>query len=191
MDKKKGFIAEFKQFISRGNVLDLAVGLIIGSAFTAIVTSLVEDLLTPIIGIILKKAGIEKFADWAPGGFGIGSFINAIVSFLLISFTVFLLVKAVNKAQELGRKKTDEPEEEKAPPVTDISLLTEIRDLLLEARSQKQEAREEVQEARSQKSEARDQKQEARDQKQEARDQKPEAREEMQESGEQKADVKI
>lgn len=184
MDKKKGFIAEFKQFISRGNVLDLAVGLIIGSAFTAIVTSLVEDLLTPIIGIILKKAGIEKFADWAPGGFGIGSFINAIVSFLLISFTVFLLVKAVNKAQELGRKKTDEPEEEKAPPVTDISLLTEIRDLLLEARSQKQEAREEVQEARSQKPEARDQKQEARDQKQEAR-------EEMQKAEEQESEVKI
>ena len=176
MDKKKGFIAEFKQFISRGNVLDLAVGLIIGSAFTAIVTSLVEDLLTPIIGIILKKAGIEKFADWAPGGFGIGSFINAIVSFLLISFTVFLLVKAVNKAQELGRKKTDEPEE-KAPPVTDITLLTEIRDLLLEARSQKPEAR--------------DQKQEARDQKPEARDQKPEARDQRQEAEEQESEVKI
>ena len=163
MDKKKGFIAEFKQFISRGNVLDLAVGLIIGSAFTAIVTSLVEDLLTPIIGIILKKAGIEKFADWAPGGFGIGSFINAIVSFLLISFTVFLLVKAVNKAQELGKKKTEEPKEEAVEVVTDISLLTEIRDLLLEARSQKSEAR----------------------------SKKPEAREEMQEAGEQKAGVKI
>ena len=139
MDKKKGFIAEFKQFISRGNVLDLAVGLIIGSAFTAIVTSLVEDLLTPIVGIVLKKAGIEKFADWAPGGFGIGSFINAIVSFLLISFTVFLIVKAVNKAQELGKKKTDDTEEA-VQAVTDISLLTEIRDLLLEARNQKQEA---------------------------------------------------
>lgn len=157
MDKKKGFIAEFKQFISRGNVLDLAVGLIIGSAFTAIVTSLVEDLLTPIVGIVLKKAGIEKFADWAPGGFGIGSFINAIVSFLLISFTVFLIVKAVNKAQELGKKKTDETEEA-VQAVTDISLLTEIRDLLLEARNQKQEARDEIQEAEEEKQEAREQK---------------------------------
>lgn len=135
MEKKKGFIGEFKEFISRGNVLDLAVGLIIGSAFTAIVTSLVEDLLTPIIGVILKEAGIEKFADWAPGGFGIGSFINAIVSFLLVSFTIFLLVKAVNKAQELGKRKTDEPEEEAAPAVTDISLLTEIRDLLIEQKN--------------------------------------------------------
>lgn len=153
MEKKKGFIAEFKEFISRGNVLDLAVGLIIGSAFTAIVTSLVQDVLTPIIGVILRKAGIEKFADWAPGGFGIGSFINAIISFLLISFTVFLIVKFVNKAQELTKRKEEEPEEETAPPVTDISLLTEIRDLLLEARDQKQEARDEGQEAREQKTE--------------------------------------
>lgn len=131
MEKKKGFIAEFKEFISRGNVLDLAVGMIIGSAFTAIVTSLVEDILTPIMGIVLKEAGIEKFADWAPGGFGIGSFINAIISFLLISFTIFLIVKAVNKAQQFGKKKEDVPEEPAPEPVTDISLLTEIRDLLL------------------------------------------------------------
>lgn len=162
MDKKKGFIAEFKQFISRGNVLDLAVGLIIGSAFTAIVTSLVEDLLTPIIGIILKKAGIEKFADWAPGGFGIGSFINAIVSFLLISFTVFLLVKAVNKAQELGKKKTEEPKEEAVEVVTDISLLTEIRDLLLEARSQRLDVRDQRLETKEDGKDAIEEKQETR-----------------------------
>lgn len=129
MENKKGFIAEFKEFISRGNVLDLAVGMIIGSAFTAIVTSLVKDILTPIIGIVLRKAGIEKFADWAPGGFGIGSFINAIISFLLISFTIFLIIKTINKAQHLGRKKEEEPEEV-VEVVTDISLLTEIRDLL-------------------------------------------------------------
>lgn len=130
MEKKKGFITEFKEFISRGNVLDLAVGMIIGSAFTAIVTSLVEDILTPIIGIVLRKAGIEKFADWAPGGFGIGSFINAIISFLLISFTIFMIIKTINKAQHLGRKKEEEPKEEAVEVVTDISLLTEIRDLL-------------------------------------------------------------
>lgn len=135
MEKKKGFIAEFKEFISRGNVLDLAVGMIIGSAFTAIVTSLVKDILTPIIGIVLREAGIEKFADWAPGGFGIGSFINAIISFLLISFTIFLIIKTINKAQELGKKKTEEPKETTPEPVTDISLLTEIRDLLLAQQS--------------------------------------------------------
>ncbi len=140
MEKKKGFIAEFKEFISRGNVLDLAVGLIIGSAFTAIVTSLVGDILTPVIGVVLREAGIEKFAEWAPGGFGIGSFINAIVSFLLISFTVFLIVKAVNKAQEFGKKIEDKPKEEESEPVvTDISLLTEIRDLLLEQKNMQAE----------------------------------------------------
>lgn len=132
MENKKGFIAEFKEFISRGNVLDLAVGMIIGSAFTAIVTSLVKDILTPIIGIVLRKAGIEKFADWAPGGFGIGSFINAIISFLLISFTIFLIIKTINKAQHLGRKKEEVKEEKTEEPiVTDITLLTEIRDLLI------------------------------------------------------------
>lgn len=144
MKEKKGFIGEFKEFISRGNVIDLAVGLIVGSAFTAIVTSLVQDLLTPVIGIILKKAGIEKFAEWAPGGFGIGSFINAVVSFLLIAFAVFLLVKAVNKAQELGKKKDDDPVEEAAPAVTDISLLTEIRDLLAEQKSVQKDSAEEA-----------------------------------------------
>ena len=140
MKEKKGFFGEFKEFISRGNVIDLAVGLIVGSAFTAIVTSLVEDLLTPIIGIILKKAGIEKFAEWAPGGFGVGSFINAIISFLLIAFAVFLIVKAVNKAQELSKKKEEEIEkEEEVPVVTDITLLTEIRDLLVEQNKDKKE----------------------------------------------------
>ncbi len=132
MENKKGFIAEFKEFISRGNVLDLAVGMIIGSAFTAIVTSLVKDILTPIIGIVLRKAGIERFADWAPGGFGIGSFINAIISFLLISFTIFIIIKTINKAQHLGRKKEELKEDKtEEPVVTDITLLTEIRDLLI------------------------------------------------------------
>lgn len=132
MENKKGFIAEFKEFISRGNVLDLAVGMIIGSAFTAIVTSLVKDILTPIIGIVLRKAGIERFADWAPGGFGIGSFINAIISFLLISFTIFIIIKTINKAQHLGRKKEELKEDKtEEPVVTDIILLTEIRDLLI------------------------------------------------------------
>lgn len=150
MEKKKGFIAEFKEFISRGNVLDLAVGMIIGAAFTAIVTSLVEDILTPIMGIVLREAGIEKFADWAPGGFGIGSFINAIISFLLISFTIFLIVKAVNKAQQFGKKKEDEPKEPAPEPVTDISLLTEIRDLLL-AQQNAQTASQQVNEENSEK----------------------------------------
>ena len=129
--KKVKWIEEFKAFISRGNVLDMAVGVVIGSAFTAIVNSLVADLLTPLIGLILKTAGIDdRFADWAPGGFGIGSFINSIVSFFLIALSVFILIKIVNSAQKLRKKKEEEVAEEKPAAPTDVELLTEIRDLL-------------------------------------------------------------
>lgn len=133
--KKIKLVEEFKTFIARGNVLDMAVGVVIGSAFTAIVNSLVADLLTPFIGLILKAAGVDdSFKEWAPGGFGVGSFINSIISFFLIALSVFFLIKIVNSAQRLNRKKEEEAEaevvaEEPAAP-TDVELLTEIRDLL-------------------------------------------------------------
>ena len=128
----KKFISEFKEFISRGNVFDLAIGMIIGSAFTAIVTSLVQDILTPIIGLILRACGIsEDFASWTVAGFGVGSFINALISFFLIALTLFLIIRSINKAKELRQKNDVEEEKEPEPaPVTDIDLLTEIRDLL-------------------------------------------------------------
>lgn len=130
--KKIKIVEEFKTFISRGNVLDMAVGVVIGSAFTAIVNSLVADLLTPFIGLILKAVGIdESFAAWAPGGFGIGSFINSIISFFLIALSVFMLIKIVNSAKNLGKKKEEEVVVEEVPAgPTDVELLTEIRDLL-------------------------------------------------------------
>lgn len=130
--KKIKIVEEFKTFISRGNVLDMAVGVVIGSAFTAIVNSLVADLLTPFIGLILKAVGIdESFATWAPGGFGIGSFINSIISFFLIALSVFMLIKIMNSAKNLGKKKEEEVVEEEVPAgPTDVELLTEIRDLL-------------------------------------------------------------
>ena len=125
--KKPSWVDEFKTFIMRGNVLDMAVGVVVGSAFTAIVTSIVENLLTPIIGLLLPNS---TFAEWAPGGVGIGAVINAIITFLITAFVVFWIVKVVNK---LSKKKEEEAPAPEAPagPTTE-ELLIEIRDLLKE-----------------------------------------------------------
>ena len=123
--KMPEWVKEFKEFIARGNVLDMAVGVVVGSAFTAIVTSIVENLLTPFIGLLIPNS---TFAEWAPGGFGIGAVINAIITFLITAFVVFWLVKVVNR---MMKKKDEEPP---APPEpsAEEKLLTEIRDLLKE-----------------------------------------------------------
>ena len=137
--EKKGIVSEFKEFITRGNVMDMAVGIIIGGAFTAIVQSLVNDLLMPIIGAIF--GGIDftslkyviRAADEAAGieeaAIKYGSFIQAIVNFLLIAVVIFLLVKGINKM----RRKKEEPAPAPAPdpePSEEVKLLTEIRDAL-------------------------------------------------------------
>ena len=124
----KKFFQEFKEFAMRGNVRDMAVGVVVGSAFTAIVTSIVQNLLTPLLGLLIPDS---TFAEWAPGGFGIGAVINSIITFLITAFVVFLLVKGVNKLTHLKKQEEpQEPEEPKAP--TTEELLTEIRDLLKE-----------------------------------------------------------
>ncbi|WP_057875226.1 large-conductance mechanosensitive channel protein MscL [Liquorilactobacillus aquaticus] len=118
-------IKEFKEFIARGNVIDLAVGVIIGGAFTSIVKSLVDYLINPLIGIFI--GGID-FSDWVfrvgDATFRFGSFINAVINFLIVAFIVFLLVKGVNRF--LIRKK----EEEATVTTPEVQLLEEIRDLL-------------------------------------------------------------
>ena len=120
-------LKEFKEFISRGNVLDLAVGVIIGSAFTAIVNSLVTNLINPFIGLFLGKIDLSDL-QLAIGGttFKFGILLNAVINFLIIAFVVFLIVKAVNKVMP---KKVEE-EVEDAGPEPEIELLSEIRDLL-------------------------------------------------------------
>ena len=124
----KKFFQEFKEFAMRGNVLDMAVGVVVGSAFTAIVTSIVQNLLTPLLGLLIPDS---TFAEWAPGGFGIGAVINSIITFLITAFVVLLLVKGVNKLTHLKKQEEPQkPEEPKAP--TTEELLTEIRDLLKE-----------------------------------------------------------
>ena len=119
----KKFIAEFKEFINRGNVLDLAVGVVIGGAFTAIITAVVENLITPIISAIMGSDA--PFGAFYVGPFGIGAVIDAIITFLITALVVFIIVKAAHKALP----KKEEAPEEPAGPTTE-ELLAEIRDLL-------------------------------------------------------------
>ncbi|KRN26767.1 large-conductance mechanosensitive channel [Liquorilactobacillus mali] len=119
-------IKEFKEFISRGNVIDLAVGVIIGGAFTSIVKSLVDYLINPFIGLFIGGIDFSDLIFKVNGAtFKVGSFINAVINFLIIAFVVFLLVKFVNKF--LIRKKAEEAAPVVAP---EVELLEEIRDLL-------------------------------------------------------------
>ena len=142
----KGFFAEFKKFITRGNVLDMAVGVVVGSAFTAIVNSLVKDILNPIIGLVtggidfseLKIVLKPAAGDVAELAIRYGVFINAIIQFILIAFVLFVIVKSFNK---LNERRVKEEEAKKAAAAAaaaavapeksaDIILLEEIRDLL-------------------------------------------------------------
>ena len=100
---------EFKQFIARGNVIDLAVGVIIGAAFTSIVKSLVSNIINPLIGIFIGKIDLSNLVlKVGDATFKYGSFINSVINFLIISFVVFLIVKFMNKLAHLG-KKEDSP----------------------------------------------------------------------------------
>ena len=118
-----GLVSEFKEFISKGNVLDLAVGVIIGAAFGKIVASLTEDIITPIIGLVVGK---HDFSAIMVGPMKVGNFLNAVINFLIIAFIIFLIVKAANKL----KKKPVEVVEVPAGPTTDQQLLMEIRDAL-------------------------------------------------------------
>ena len=137
MKKSSGFIAEFKTFIARGNVMDMAVGVIIGGAFGKISTSLVNDIIMPLISML---TGGISFDDWkivlkeavgdtAAVSVNYGTFLATILDFLIIAFTVFSMIKAINA---FHRKKEEAPAEPPAPPApsNEEVLLTEIRDLL-------------------------------------------------------------
>ncbi|MBO4899374.1 MAG: large conductance mechanosensitive channel protein MscL [Lachnospiraceae bacterium] len=112
----KGFFAEFKKFVLRGNVIDLAVGVIIGAAFQAIVTSLVDDIISPLIGLIANTDLSDMVAMVGDVEIRWGAFITAIINFIIMAFVIFLIVKAINKAAELGKKKEEEkPTTKKCP----------------------------------------------------------------------------
>ena len=122
-------IKELKDFLFRGNILDLAVAVIFGADFNAIITSLVGDIITPLIlNPALKAAGVEKIADLAWNGVAYGSFLSAVLNFLIVGTTLFFIVKAANKAMSLSKKEEEAADEPAGP--TQEELLAEIRDLL-------------------------------------------------------------
>ena len=138
----KKFMDEFKAFISRGNVVDMAVGVIVGSAFTAIVNSLVKDVVTPFISVLTGGVDFTQMKYVITPAVGetpevailYGNFIQAIINFLIIAFVVFCMVKMINSMRakmEAAKKKEEEAAPAEPPkPSEEVLLLTEIRDLL-------------------------------------------------------------
>ena len=128
----KAFIREFKEFISKGDVMSMAVGIIVGTAFTAIVTSLNQDIITPILGLILGQIDFTSLSITVGGASVMyGNFIQATITFLITAFTLFLVLKAFNKmSAKVKKAEEDAAAAEPAPVPEDIQLLTEIRDLM-------------------------------------------------------------
>lgn len=137
--------SEFKQFIARGNVMDMAVGIVVGAAFTAIVTSLVGDIINPIIGMIIGGIDFSNYyVDLSQGDYATlkdaeaagaplvkyGLFINAVIKFLIVAFVVFMMVKQINRLKSQFEEQKAEEAAAPATPTADVVLLTEIRDLL-------------------------------------------------------------
>lgn len=133
----EGMLKEFREFAMRGNVIDLAVGVIIGAAFTAIVNSLVTDILTPVLGLLSGGIDFSNHFLTLRGGFfdtleqaqkagavtiNYGLFLNAVIRFLIVAFAIFLLVKQINRIAKSTPKE--------APPPPEVALLSEIRDIL-------------------------------------------------------------
>lgn len=127
VEKAGGFLAEFKKFALKGNVLDMAVGVVIGGAFGKIVTSLVADIITPLVGLLMGGVDVKSLS-WQVNEAVIayGNFLQNIIDFLIIALSIFLFVKLIGK---FSRKKEEAPKEPEKKP-DDILLLEEIRDLL-------------------------------------------------------------
>ncbi len=122
-------IEEFKKFIARGNVIDLAVGVIIGGAFSSIVTSLVNNILTPILGLILGGVDFSNLSiTFKNTQIGYGAFIQSIIDFLIVAICIFVFVKIVNRLMHL--KKEEENVTEVSKKSAELETLEEIRDLL-------------------------------------------------------------
>lgn len=119
-------LKEFRDFIARGNMIDLAVGVIIGGAFTALVKSLTDNLINPLLGMFVQSSGLKDLSFTIfSAKFTYGAFLNDIINFVIMAFVIFLLIKVINK---LVRKPAPAPEAPAGP--TQEELLTEIRDLL-------------------------------------------------------------
>ena len=127
----KKFLKEFKAFALKGNVMDLAVGVIIGAAFQDIVTSLTESFINPLINCIggAEVAGKIKLGDTGQA-LDYGAFLTAVINFIIMAFVLFVLMKGINTLMHIGKKKEEEEKKETPPPSKEEVLLTEIRDLL-------------------------------------------------------------
>ena len=127
----KQFLKEFKEFALKGNVMDMAVGVIVGGAFSTIVTALTDNILNPIIacfggtevGLVTKLGNTGQVIDW-------GAFITAVINFLIMAFVLFTILKAVNKIAALAKKEADEAPVEEPEPSEEVKLLTEIAEQL-------------------------------------------------------------
>jgi large conductance mechanosensitive channel len=128
----KSFLEEFKTFALRGNVVDLAVGVVIGAAFTTVTNSLVNNVLTPPIGLLMggidfSKLGVNLGGDAV---IGYGLFIQAVVSFIITAFALFLLVRLINRLVRLAREEQQDGVQAPAEKTPELQVLEEIRDLL-------------------------------------------------------------
>ena len=139
-EKKGGFLKEFKEFAIKGNMFDMAVGVIIGGAFKSLVDSLTANIIMPIISIF---TGGVNFSAWkitlgtkvvdgetVANELLFGDFISAVINFVIMAFVVFLMVKALNRLREMGKKQEEEAPAAPPEPSNEEKLLTEIRDLL-------------------------------------------------------------
>ena len=129
----KKFLAEFKEFAIGGNLIDMAIGVIIGGAFNAIVGSLVADIFTPALGLLFGgKIDFSSLMIGGEHGIAIGKFINAVITFLLTALCLFSLIKSINAAKAAMKKEEEAAAVEEAPaePSDEVKLLTEIKDLL-------------------------------------------------------------
>lgn len=122
------FLSEFKDFIDRGNLLAIAIGFVMGAAFTAVVTALVDNVIMPIVAIPFGKPNFDAALVLTVNDAQIrfGAFVTAAVSFLSVAFTLFLILKAYNRARAAVPRRTDEQQSEPATPAADIVLLTEM-----------------------------------------------------------------
>jgi len=130
----KKFLKEFKEFALRGNIVDLSLGVLIGGAFSALVTSFTDTIVTPILNIFGNPADGLGWVIPLPGGsqgIQIGEFISAIINFIILAFVIFIIMKSINKLSEIGHKEEEPAPEEPKGPSTE-ELLVEIRDLLKE-----------------------------------------------------------
>ena len=127
----KGFVDEFKAFAMKGNVVDLAVAVVIGAAFGKIVSSLVENIITPLIGLLMGGVSFTNLSVTVGDAVvSYGVFIQSVIDFLIVAMAIFMMVKMINKAQDMTSEPEEPAEDKPAEPSEEVKLLTEIRDSL-------------------------------------------------------------